>query len=141
MKRAPANPRNTMAKIIRHKVTIRAAPKKVYAALIEEKRHAKFTGEPAKIARKVGGAFSCYGGWLQGINVELVPAKRIVQAWRGKNWPAGTYSIATFALAKAAGGKTLITFTHVGVPPSKFKDINKGWRMFYWKPLKAHLEK
>ena len=126
---------------IRHKVTIGATPKRVYAALIEEKRHAKFTGEPAKISRKVGGAFSCYGGWLQGINVDLVPGKRIVQAWRGKNWPAGTFSVATFALARAAGGRTRIAFTHVGVPASKVKDINMGWKKFYWKPLKAHLEK
>jgi hypothetical protein len=53
----------------------------------------------------------------------------------------GTYSIATFALAKAAGGKTRLTFTHVGVPSSHAKDINLGWRTFYWKPLKAYLEK
>jgi activator of HSP90 ATPase len=130
-----------MTKNIRHKVTIGAAPKKVYAALIEEKRHAKFTGEPATISRKVGGAFSCYGGYVSGINLELVPFKRIIQAWRGKGWPAGTYSIATFALAKAAGGKTRLTFTHVGVPSSHAKDINLGWRTFYWKPLKAYLEK
>jgi uncharacterized protein YndB with AHSA1/START domain len=130
-----------MTKIIRQTVTIGAPPKKVYAALIEEKRHAKFTGETAKISRKVGGPFSCYGGYLTGINVELVPAKRIVQAWRAKSWPAGTYSIATFALARAAGGKTKVTFTHVGVPSANAKDINSGWRTHYWKPLKAYLEK
>lgn len=129
-----------MTKTIHQRVTIGAPPKKVYAALIEEKRHATFTGEPARISLKVGGAFSCYGGWLQGINVELIPGKRIVQAWRGKNWPTGIFSVATFALAKAAGGRTRITFTHVGVPASKAKDITMGWRKFYWKPLKAYLE-
>lgn len=130
-----------MTKTIRQTVTIGAAPGKVYAALIEEKRHAKFTGEPAKISRKVGGAFSCYGGWLKGINVDLVPGKRIVQAWRGKDWPAGAYSIATFSLAKAKGGNTRLAFTHVGVPAFKAKGITMGWRKFYWKPLKAYLEK
>jgi hypothetical protein len=29
----------------------------------------------------------------------------------------------------------------VGVPASRFKDINEGWKTFYWKPLKAYLEK
>jgi activator of HSP90 ATPase len=130
-----------MTKTIRHKVIIGAPPRKVYAALVEEKRHAKFTGEKAKISRKVGGPFSCYGGYLMGINVELIPAKRIVQAWRSKGWPAGIFSVATFALARAAGGKTKVTFTHVGVPAANAKHIDAGWRTYYWKPLKAYLEK
>jgi uncharacterized protein YndB with AHSA1/START domain len=134
-------PSTPMTRTIRHKVTIGAPPKKVYAALIEEKRHAKFTGEAAKISRKVGGPFSCYGGYLTGINVELVPAKRIVQAWRAKAWQAGIFSVVTFALARGAGGKTKVTFTHVGVPAANAKYIDAGWRTYYWKPLKAYLEK
>jgi uncharacterized protein YndB with AHSA1/START domain len=130
-----------MTKTIRHTVTLGAPPKKVYAALIEEKRHAKFTGNAAKISRKVGGALTCYGGHIEGINLELVPAKRIVQAWRTTGWAAGIFSIATFALARAAGGKTKLTFTHLGVPAANAKDLDAGWRTYYWKPLKAYLEK
>ncbi|HMD59860.1 MAG TPA: SRPBCC family protein [Opitutaceae bacterium] len=130
-----------MTKTIRHKVTIGAVPKKVYGALTNEKKHAKFTKAPASISRKVGGAFTCYGGHLTGINLELVPARRIVQSWRAKGWPAGVHSIVSFALSRKAGGKTTLTFTHVGVPDSEFKSINEGWRTFYWRPLKKHLEK
>jgi uncharacterized protein YndB with AHSA1/START domain len=130
-----------MTKNIRHSVIIGAAPRQVYDALIGEKKHAKFTGEPASISRKVGGAFTCYGGHLSGINVELVPSKRIVQAWRAKGWPAGIHSIVSFSLARKKGGRTRISFTHVGVPLSSFESINEGWRTFYWKPLKAYLEK
>jgi uncharacterized protein YndB with AHSA1/START domain len=130
-----------MTKNIRQSVTIKAAPNRVYGALIGEKRHAKFTGEPASISRKVGGAFTCYGGHLSGINLELVPSRRIVQAWRAKGWPKGTYSVVSFALAGKAGGRTRISLTHVGVPASSARKINAGWRTFYWKPLKAYLEK
>jgi activator of HSP90 ATPase len=130
-----------MSKTIRQTVTLGAAPKKVYAALIDEKKHAAFSGAPAKISRKVGGAFTCYGGYLTGINVELVPGKRIVQAWRVKNWPAGTYSVATFAFARKAGGKTRLSFSHAGVPASSAKHITSGWHTHYWKPLRAYLEK
>jgi activator of HSP90 ATPase len=130
-----------MNKTIRHTVVINAPPKKVYAALIDEKKHAKFSGEPATISRKVGGAFACYGGYVSGINVDLVPSKRIVQAWRSKAWPAGTFSIASFAFSRQAGGKTKLAFTHVGVPAFDFKDINQGWRTFYWNPIKAYLKK
>jgi uncharacterized protein YndB with AHSA1/START domain len=130
-----------MNKTIRHTVTIRAAPRQVFGALLSEKKHAKFTGEPATISRRVGGAFTCYGGHLSGINLEIVPSKRIVQAWRAKGWPPGAHSIASFSLSRKKGGRTRISFTHVGVPASRFKDINEGWKTFYWKPLKAYLEK
>jgi len=130
-----------MTKTIRHIVTVGAPPGAVYAALVNEGEHARFTGEPATISRKVGGSFTCYGGHLTGINLELVPSRRIVQAWRARDWPAGVHSIVSFTLSRKAGGRTRILFTHVGVPASEFKGIDKGWRTFYWKPLKAHLEK
>jgi activator of HSP90 ATPase len=130
-----------MTKIIKHAVTIGAAPKKVYEILINEKKHAAFTGAKAVISRKVGGAFSCYGTYLTGFNVDLVPGKRIVQAWRSSGWPKGAYSIATFALSAARGGRTKLTFTQVGVPAASRMHINKGWQLYYWKPLKAYAEK
>jgi activator of HSP90 ATPase len=128
-------------KIIRQTVTFNASPKKVYSVLINEKKHARFSGAPASISRKVGGAFTCYGGYLKGINLELVPGKRIVQAWRSKAWPAGAYSIASFAFSRKAGGRTKLAFTHVGVPAFDFKDINQGWPTYYWDPIKAYLKK
>jgi len=125
-----------MTKTIRQQVLLPAAPKKVYAALMEEKQHAAVTEGAAKISQKIGGAFSCYDGYVTGLNVELVPGKRIVQAWRARDWPKGTFSLVTFALAPAAGGKTKLTFTHHGVPASDYKDKCAGWRMYYWEPLK-----
>jgi uncharacterized protein YndB with AHSA1/START domain len=130
-----------MTRSIRQTVTIGAAPRKVYDALINEKRHAKFTGAKASISRKVGGAFTCYGTHLTGINLDLVPGKRIVQAWRSSGWPMGAFSVATFALSRAKGGKTKLVFTQDGIPASSHMHINKGWQAYYWKPLKAYLEK
>lgn len=130
-----------MTKTIRQQVLLPAAPKKVYAALMEEKQHAAFTEGAAKISKKVGGAFSCYDGYITGLNVELVPGQRIVQAWRSQDWPAGTFSLVTFALKAAAGGKTKLTFTHLGVPASDYKDKSEGWRTYYWAPLKKFLER
>jgi len=124
---------------IRHNGAIGAAPKQVFGALIKGRKHAKFTGAPASISRRIGGAFTCYGGRISGINLELVPAKRIVQAWRAKDWPAGIHSIVSFALSRRAGGGAGISFTHVGVPASSFGDIDGGRRTYYWNPLRAYL--
>jgi activator of HSP90 ATPase len=60
--------------------------------------------------------------------------QRIVQTWRANNWPKGTYSKATFALARAAGG-TRVTFTQTGVPDKFYAETSKGWRE-YWSPLR-----
>jgi uncharacterized protein YndB with AHSA1/START domain len=128
-------------KTIEQTVLINAAPRKVYDALMNSKQHAKFTGAPASIRAKPGAAFTCYDRYITGITLELKPAKRIVQAWRSRNWPDGTYSIVSFELAGKAGGKTQLRFTHLGVPASDYADKNKGWRTHYWEPLKKFLEK
>jgi uncharacterized protein YndB with AHSA1/START domain len=126
-------------KTISQTVTLSAAPAAVYAALVEEKQHAAFTGNPAQIDARVGGAFSCYDDYISGVNVELVPGKRVVQAWRSKGWPKGFYSLVTFALAGAGRGKTKLSFTHVGVPAADFKAKSSGWRTHYWEPLQRYL--
>ena len=100
---------------IKQSVTIKASPHDVYEALMDSKKHAKFTGGKATISRKVGGKFSAFDGYAEGVNLELVPDKKIVQSWRASDWPEGHYSKATFALKAVAGG-TKLTFTQTGVP-------------------------
>jgi len=129
-----------MTKEIKHRVTIGATPKRVFEALIDEKKHAAFTSAPAKIGRKAGSAFRCYGTYITGITLDVAPGKHIVQAWRSQGWPKGTYSIVTFALSKMAGGKTRLSFTQTGVPAGDYARKNAGWRTHYWEPLKAYLE-
>lgn len=129
-----------MTKTIRQTVTIKAPPGKVFNALMNEKQHARFTGAAAVISRKEGGAFTCYDGYTSGFNLEVSAPRRIVQAWRGRTWPKGLYSIVTFSLGRAPGGATKLSFTQVGVPASDFKAKSDGWRSHYWKPLKAYLE-
>ncbi len=126
-------------KTISQSVTLPGSPAAVYAALTKEKQHAAFTANPAEIDPRVGGPFTCYGGYITGVNIELVPAKRVVQAWRSKGWPKGYYSLVTFALAGAGRGKTKLSFSHLGVPAADFKAKSDGWRTHYWKPLQRYL--
>jgi activator of HSP90 ATPase len=123
-------------KQIRHVVRFKAKPSTIYSALMNSRKHAAFTGAPAKIDPKVGGRFAAWGPHIRGINIELIKNKRIVQAWKAANWPKGHYSIATFEL-KPAGSGTVLTFTHVGIPAKNAKGINQGWKTHYWQPLKS----
>ena len=127
-------------KSIEHVRTFAATPAQVFEALMDPEKHAAFTGEPATIDRKVGGAVSVYGGKVQAINLHVVPDERIVQAWRPANFPAGVFTLATFALA-AEGKGTRLTFTQHAVPDEAHAHLDGGWEQRYWKPLAAYLEK
>lgn len=129
-----------MPKTIRQTVTIKASPHAVYEALMDSRRHAAFSGMPARISRKPGGRFTAYGLYLSGVNLELVPDKEIVQFWRSRNWPPFHYSTVTFTLSRVKGG-TRLAFTQVGVPDNDYKDKKSGWIKSYWAPMKAMLEK
>ena len=93
-----------MTKSIHQEVTIKASAKKVFDALTDAKQFSAFSGgAPAEIDATAGGSFSCFGGHIIGRNIELVPGKRVVQAWRPVKWVEGVYSIVfkTRDLAKA----------------------------------------
>ena len=128
-----------ITKTITQSVTLPGRPAAVYAALMNEKKHRAFTGAAAKIDARVGGRFTCYDDYIDGVTVELVANKLIVQAWHAKSWPKGFYSLVTFALAPAGPGKTRLRFTHLGVPTRDFKAKSAGWRTHYWEPLQRYL--
>jgi activator of HSP90 ATPase len=127
-----------MSKTIKNKVKFGASPMTIYQLLMDSKKHGAFTGVKASIDKRVGGKFAAYG-CLNGINVELKPGKRIVQAWREHSFPEGVYSIVTFELKPVRGGCTELTFTQYGVPTVHYAHINAGWREQYWEKIKAYL--
>ena len=114
-----------------------APPHRVYAALTDEKEFAAFTGAPAKIGAGEGGAFSLFGGAILGRTIELVPDKRVVQAWRDSDWGPGVYSVAKFELS-AAGQGTHLVFDQGGYPMSDYASLVSGWHSHYWEPMKKH---
>lgn len=126
-------------KTVKQTVTFRASPHDIYEALMDSKKHAQFTGGEAKISRKVGGKFTAFDGYSEGINVELVPDRKILQTWRASDWPEGHYSQVTFSL-KEVESRTRLTFTQTGVPEEHYEDISQGWRDYYWAPMKKMLE-
>ena len=125
---------------IRQEVLFKAKPQDVYEALMDSKKHSSFTGSEAEISREVGGKFSVYGGGIRGKNLELVPGKTIVQEWlcETEGWPEGHYSRLQITLESAKQGTRLV-MVHSGVPAASMKDIAKGWKDYYWEPMKKLL--
>jgi len=132
-----------MAEPIRKEADFKSSPRRVYEALLDAGQFSALTGAPADIERSAGGAFSCFGGIITGRHVELVPGKRIVQAWRVKAWPEGVYSIVSFELQPKDSG-TRLTLTHDAFPDGMRAHLNGdmpqgGWDRQYLEPLRRYL--
>ena len=128
-----------MTEPIRQEVTLRASPERIYAAYMDSKEHEAFTKHgTAAIDSTPGGAFSCHDGVISGRNIELVPGKRIVQAWRVGNWPQGVYSVVRIEL-EPAGNATRLVLHHDAIPEGEREHLDSGWHARYWKPLDEYL--
>jgi len=137
---------------IHQEPVFKASRKRVYEALTDASQFGKVvqlsaamqsggmkTGAaPVTMSREAGGAFSAFGGYISGRQVELVPNERIVQVWRAGSWDAGAYSIVKFVLAEQ-GAETKIKFDHTGFPKGQVEHLAQGWRINYWEPLAKFL--
>ena len=128
-----------MAEGIHQEVTIDASPERVYQALTDAKQFTELSGgAAAEITPEAGGAFSAFGGMIEGRNVELVPNRRIVQEWRVANWEPGVYSLVRFELQPEGTGTRLV-FDHSGFPEGEREHLASGWHQQYWEPLRRYL--
>jgi uncharacterized protein YndB with AHSA1/START domain len=128
-----------MSANIHQDLVIKASPQRVYQALTDGRRFSEFTGgAPAQISADAGGAFSCFGGKIVGRNIELVPDRRIVQAWRAANWDEGLYSVVRFELV-AQGSDTRVVLDQAGFPADQGAHLEVGWHKMYWEPLSKYL--
>jgi uncharacterized protein YndB with AHSA1/START domain len=124
---------------IHQEVTIDASPAAVYGLLTSSTDFAKMTGgKSASISTDVGGAVSLFEGGISARNIELVPGKRVVQAWRSQAWPEGVYSIVKFELTPAGKGTKLV-LDQAGHPDGAREMLEGGWHQMYWNPMNAML--
>ena len=128
-----------MCKTIKHKVRFKVPPTTVYDLLADSRKRTEVTGREALMSDEVGGTFSTDAGQVTGVNVDLVPGRRLVQAWRRQDFPEGIYSMAAITLALTPGGGTELVLTHRGVPKHLLDEIEDYWRLVYWAPMKERL--
>ncbi len=121
---------------IRQEVILPASPARVFEALTRSEVFSRMCGgAPAEIDAAAGGAFSLFGGAIQGRTVECVPGERVVQAWRPTTWAPGQYSLVRFDLAPEGEG-TRLTLEHVGYPEASREHLAGGWQANYVEPLR-----
>lgn len=123
---------------IHQEVSFPVSPERIFEILVDTRRFAEVTGAPATGGGSEGAPFSLFGGHVTGRNVELVPGKRVVQAWRAKTWPEGLYSLARFEL-RAEGSATKLVFDHDAFPDDMKEHLSSGWHANYWDKIRSHL--
>jgi activator of HSP90 ATPase len=138
------------AESIHQEVLFNAAPNRVYDALTDASQFQRVQSfsasmksvdvspHPVVISREAGGAFSLFGDYIIGRQIELVTNRRIVQAWRVAAWSPGIFSVARFELEEQ-GPSTKLVFDHIGFPAGTAEHLAAGWRGNYWEPLERFL--
>ena len=117
---------------------IPASAHDIYTAWLDSLAHSEMTGGKANISDEPGAEFSAWGGYISGHNLELVPGKRIVQAWRTTKFAEDhPDSIVTIDLDELDEG-TLLTLTHSNVPDSHIGYEQGGWQEHYFEPMIAY---
>ncbi len=138
MEQKPATAANRTRTSLHEEIDLNASPQRIYEAILDSKQFTTFTGLPAEIDPKPGGAFSMFQGQIVGRTVELIPNQRIVQAWRPTHWDPGIYSIVKFEFKPQSSG-TRVVLDHTGFPEGDFDHLEWGWHTHYWEPLKKFL--
>lgn len=126
---------------IEQTVFYKASPAEVYDALLDPKKHAKFTGSPAKTNAKVGAEFTAWDGYIMGKNLELVQDKKIVQEWETTSWPKGYPRSRLQITLTPKNGGTELKMVHSKVPTEQVDEYTSGWPESYWDPLAEYLKK
>jgi len=126
---------------IRQRVTIPAPPAQVYAALTQSRLHAAFTGAAASGPARVGYRFDAWDGYINGRHLRLEVPRRIVQEWHTTKWPRDYPPSQLDLRLEKHGANTRITMVQSGVPAHQAARYRRGWREFYWEPLKAYFRR
>jgi activator of HSP90 ATPase len=112
---------------------------KLYKAWLSSKEHSAFTGGgKAVVSKALNGKFNVWNNYISGKNLILEPYERIVQSWRASDFPDKHPDSFLEIIFKQEKEGTKVTLNHSGIPEGMSKDYKKGWKDFYFKPMKKY---
>lgn len=129
-----------MSEAIQQTVRFAATARELYDLYLDPKRHSAFTGGPVKISARPGSRFDAFGGMLTGRMLLTVPSRLIVHQWRSVNFKKSDPDSILILVFTQEGKQGRIDLTHVNVAPQDHAGVQKGWRKYYWAPLRAYLK-
>jgi activator of HSP90 ATPase len=127
-----------MSKTLTQSILLSASPEEIYRAWLSSEEHSEFTDSTAEIEDKVGGKFTAWDGYIEGVTLELYPYTKIVQSWRTTEFPAGSPDSRLEVLLVPEGEKTLLTLIHSNIPAGQEDQYEQGWKDFYFEPMEEY---
>jgi len=126
-----------MSNIITKKYLIAAPIEQVWQALVDPTQIKEWSEASAKMGEEVAFEFELWDGDVTGVNTVIDKPSRLVQEWRGGDWPKP--SVVTFEL-KSIDDHTEVDLTQTGHPAAETKDLTEGWDVYYMGAIKKYLE-
>jgi len=114
------------------------SPEKLYRAWMDSAEHTAFTGGAAIIEPQVGGAFSAWDGYIQGVTLVLEPYRRIVQTWRSSDFPEASADSRLEVLLDEVQAGTKLTLIHSEIPDGQGEEYRQGWVENYFNPMEEY---
>lgn len=115
-----------------------ATAERIYEAWLSSNEHAAFIGSSAEIDAAVGGRFSMWDGYIEGVNEELEPNRRIVQSWRTTEFPPESPDSRLEIVLEAVEGGTRLTLSHTELPEGQGKQYRDGWQEHYFERMREY---
>jgi len=116
---------------------IKSSPEEVFNAMTNPLTLELWTGYTATFNPEPNTEFSLWDGDIIGMNLELVPDKKLVQEWYFED--NKEKSIVTIELTKQ-NDKTQIDLHHTNIPDEAITNIAEGWNKYYFGAMKKYLE-
>jgi uncharacterized protein YndB with AHSA1/START domain len=119
-------------------IDLPASPAAVYEAWLNAEEHSAFTGAQATAEPGVGGQFTAWDGYIAGTTIELDTGRRIVQRWRTTEFPPESPDSLLEIVFEPVQGGTRLTLHHSELPEGSAPVYEKGWRDFYFTPMREY---
>lgn len=118
--------------------TFHVEPGELFESWLDSEMHAAFTGSPARIDPRPGGAFSVWDGYISGTTLEIQPTRRIMQSWRTTDFPSDKPDSLLEVIFEKVPDGTKLTFRHTRIPAGEGEKYRQGWDDFYFTPMRAY---
>jgi len=119
---------------------IPAEPEEVYAAWLDSEEHSAMTGSETEISDEAVAPFSAGDGYIQGVNLELEPSKRILQRWRTTDFSPEDEDSMLEILFDVVEEGTRMTIKHWNLPADGMQ-YKEGWKTWYITPMQAYFSR
>jgi activator of HSP90 ATPase len=113
----------------------------LYRAFLDSETHSDFTGSPAQIEDRIGGAFTAWDGYISGTIIGLEESRSIKQRWRTTDFNDDDEDSLVEIDFIEEQGHTTVVLKHSNLPEGTGEDYRQGWEDFYLTPLKEYFEK